>query len=265
MNNHLIAIISLSLMFAAPDGFAAGKKTAAKKKTAPSRSPVMLEVPAVPSLGPETFEIPKERGEKRSDSSAKTELYEQQMKEDLAGPSAKLSAGAELIGSGKLFQTFEAIAKEYSLPVDILLTISLHESGFSMKSPKPSSNDKGWGLMGLGGKSNPNSLSEGAKALNCGAESLKTDPVKNIKASAALIVDLKKKVLGKKAKNMRFKDYHKILKAYAATGENFADQVFADEIFSILQTGYSQKMPSGEVITIEAYPELADFEPAPLQ
>ncbi len=173
--------------------------------------------------------------------------------------------------TGKVFGFFELAAKQYGLPVDVLLAVSLHESGWSMAKPDMRVKDQqhtGWGYMGLGGKTDRDAVRKAAALLAKPADLIKTDAQMNILAGAALLDDARSRVYKgnvKKARNTPLSKYHPVFVAYADSGDRTNDLMFADEVMMLLHRGYTTKLPSGEVLTVLERPELDSFANPPIR
>lgn len=182
-------------------------------------------------------------------------------KQDASGGSSSgASSGAS--SGGELHSEFEAAAKEYGLPVGILLALGYTNTRWEMppadSNPYKKGDIHGWGSYGIMALvQNPTSdtLGEAARLTGLSEEKLKTDRASNIRGGAALLAAS----VGEK-KPQEPADY---LDAVAGRGRaparNFTavsgvggGELYAEQVREALEKGVRAKTSSGEELTLAA-------------
>ncbi len=138
---------------------------------------------------------------------------------------------------------FEAAAKTYHVPVEMLLTLGYFGSAFENRGDAPTI-EGGYGIMALrdnilGG----DSLSVGSSLTGVSADKLKTDPKANIYAAAAVLDSYAKDM--KIKRNQGLDQWLDPLVKYAGLGQTYS-RLFAEEVLEKLQSGLNTVNSTGE-------------------
>src|SRR5215212_5286276 len=160
-------------------------------------------------------------------------------------------AGATLLGvAGRvLAQTessleaeFEAAARKYKVPLELLLAMGYYNTLWEMPPPSASAYRKGdpkgrgdYGIMQLAQNPSRNTLGKAAKLTALSEARLKNDRSANIEGGAALLSDL----VGK-TKPKRLDGWQEPLTQYADT------DLYASQVYGVLRDGASLTISTGE-------------------
>ncbi len=165
-------------------------------------------------------------------------------------------------GSDTLQSEFEEAAKEYGLPVGILLAMGYVNTRGEMPDPDSNRYEKGdihgwgsYGIMGLVQNPTSDTLGEASRLTGISEEDLKTDRAANIRGGAALLAEA---IGGKKPQ-----DPSGYLKAVSgrgrAPGKNFTavsgvggGELYADQLREALEKEAEAKTSAGEKLSIPA-------------
>ncbi len=159
-----------------------------------------------------------------------------------------------------LREEFEAAAKQYGVPVELLLAMGYVNTRWEM--PPPESNEyefgdlHGWGSYGIMALvQNPSSdtLGEASMLTGIPQETLKTDRRSNILGGAALLAE------SQGAKPAFLGDWFGAVsggggfgKSYAAVTGIGGGELYAGQVFGTLQTGAQATTYYGELVTLPA-------------
>ena len=155
----------------------------------------------------------------------------------------------ETAGSNVLAQTgsslkseFEAAARRYKVPVELLLAMGYYNTLWEMPPPSASAYRKGdtegrgdYGIMQLTQNPSRNTLGRAAKLTGLSEARLKSDRSANIEGCAALLSDL----VGK-TKPKSLDGWQEALTQYADT------DLYASQVYGVLKVGASLTISSGE-------------------
>jgi hypothetical protein len=161
-------------------------------------------------------------------------------------------AGATLLGAvggralaqtnSSLEAQFEAAARKYKVPVELLLAMGYYNTLWEMPPPSSSAFRKGdpqgrgdYGIMQLTQNPSRNTLGEAAKLTGLSKARLKNDRSANIEGGAALLSDL----VGK-TKPKRLDGWQEALTRYADT------ELYASQVYRVLRSGASLTISTGE-------------------
>lgn len=161
---------------------------------------------------------------------------------------------------GSLRVEFEAAAREFKVPVELLLAMGYVNARWEM--PPPESNEyeegdlHGWGAYGIMQLvQNPwtNTLGEASRLTGLSEEELKTDRVANIRGGAALLAESRGKRPGSlgdwlgavNGSGGGGKEY----RAVAGVG---AGELFAEQVSEVLEKGASKRTKNGEQVSLRA-------------
>src|SRR5215203_993962 len=180
-------------------------------------------------------------------------------------------AGAALLGvmgSGKalaqappnssLEEEIKEAAKEYEVPVSLLLAMSYVNSRWEMPPPEVSAYEPGnphgrgaYGIMQLVQNDTANTLGEASRLTGIPEESLKTNRKSNILGGAALLAE------SQGDKPVHLGDYYGAVdgkggrgKPYEAVAGIGAGGLFAEQVFETLKKGSSATNEDGEQIDL---------------
>jgi RHS repeat-associated protein len=148
---------------------------------------------------------------------------------------------------------FQKAAQEFNFSEDFLKAVSFPLSNWEQNNGKPSI-DGGFGIMHLINNSaasqQTDRLTQAAQLIGVDPALLKTDPLLNIRAGAALLRNM--------AHLAGISDKETSLAALApvlATWSGFQpgiDQLYIDQVFKLLHNGFSHRISSGETLQVLA-------------
>src|SRR5215212_7431318 len=161
-------------------------------------------------------------------------------------------AGATLLGTvggrvlartgSSLKAQFEAAARTYKVPVELLLAMGYYNTLWEMPPPSASAYRKGdlegrgdYGIMQLTQNPSRNTLGKAAKLTGLSKARLKNDRSANIEGGAAFLSDL----VGK-TKPKRLDGWQEALTQYADT------DLYASQVYGVLKGAASLTIPTGE-------------------
>jgi hypothetical protein len=163
-----------------------------------------------------------------------------------------------------LVAEFEEAAKEYDVPVELLLAIGYVNTRLEMPPAEVSAYEPGnphgrgaYGIMQLVQNDTADTLGEASRLTGIPEEKLKTDRRSNILGGAALLAE------SQGDKPARLGDYFGAVdgkgghgKPYAAVAGIGAGGLFAEQVFGTLRSGSSATNEEGEQIELPSREEL---------
>ena len=162
----------------------------------------------------------------------------------LAGATLLGTAGGRVLAQteSSLEAEFEAAARKYNVPVELLLAMGYYNTLWEMPPPSASAYRKGepegrgdYGIMQLTQNPSRNTLSEAARLTGLSKARLKNDRSANIEGGAAFLSDL----VGK-TKPKRLDGWQEALTQYADT------DLYASQVYGVLKGGASLTISTGE-------------------
>lgn len=156
-----------------------------------------------------------------------------------------------------LARNFERAAKEFGVPVKILQAIAYSETRFDGHNGEPSQSN-GFGLMHLADNNENQSLNQASAILTVPAHVLKTDDYQNIRGGAAILRSLaEEEFADTKTDFGRIENWYGVVARYNHAADATMEKFYADEVYRLLNQGFSGTTSDGEEITVAA----ADIEP----
>jgi hypothetical protein len=162
----------------------------------------------------------------------------------LAGATLLGTAGGRVLAQteSSLEAQFDSAAREYEVPVELLLAIGYHNTLWEMPPPSASTYRKGdpegrgdYGIMQLTQNPSRNTLGKAAKLTGLSEDRLKNDRSANIEGGAALLSDF----VGK-TKPKSLDGWQEALTQYAGT------VLYASQVYGVLKGGASLMTSTGE-------------------
>jgi len=168
-------------------------------------------------------------------------------------PSPTVATPSPTVEPSKLQNAFTMAAKEYGVPEVILLSVGYNESRWEQHAGQPSA-EGGYGIMHLTDLPNADTasahtLQAAAKLLGASPDTLKTDPVQNIRGGAALLAQYAKDTVGKVPTNDTGAWYGAIAK-YRGSSVIGVDFSFADDVYKTILAGQSLVTSSGDLVVL---------------
>src|SRR5262245_31697554 len=149
----------------------------------------------------------------------------------------------------RLKTAFQDAAREYGVPEKLLTSIAYAETHFDPHPGEPSSSN-GYGLMHLVENPQVNTLEMAAKLTGISAEVLKIDTVANIRGGAALLSAYAAEAELKDRQNLA--EWYGVVARYSNAIDLAVARLYADEVYKLVNSGFSGASPQGEVITVPA-------------
>jgi len=148
-----------------------------------------------------------------------------------------------------LNKAFQDAATEFGIPRDLLVTIAYAETHFNGHNGSPSS-DNGYGVMHLVANRQAQTLEAAAKLTGVDVEVLKKDMTENIRGGAALLRAYADEQGVKDRQDLAA--WYKVVARYSNSSDMSVARLYADQVYNLLNNGFSGASPQGEVITVTA-------------
>jgi N-acetyl-anhydromuramyl-L-alanine amidase AmpD len=167
-------------------------------------------------------------------------------------------------------QLFSDAAKEFNVPVNVLLAVSYNESRWDTHGSQASV-DGGYGLMNLtsssalqvDGRGDPSrpvtpkvdttktyTLDEASKLLDTSTDSLKHDDKQNIRGAAAVLAEYAKQTNdGTLPSNAS--DWYAAVAKFSGNSDSQTAQDFADSVYQTMQSGAQRQTSDKQVVTLD--------------
>lgn len=154
-----------------------------------------------------------------------------------------------------LEEEFDRASQEYGVPADLLKAMGYVNTRWEMPPPDASDYEEAepregepeargnYGMMSLYKNPDRNTLGRAAELTGLPEEKLKTDRAANIRGGAALLADIQGE---EKPDNING--------WYDAIAEGWNGNLYANQVYEILQSGASEEV-SGEMVVLEANPD----------
>jgi len=162
-----------------------------------------------------------------------------------------------------LQDAYEWAAREFGVPIEVLLSVSYHESLWEQHLGQPSATG-GYGVMHLtavpGSRApSDNTVQTAVKLLNAlpaspfqvTAAAVETDPYQNIRGGAALLALYEQQTVGQGARENPADWYGAVVK-YSGFSDRSAGTAFANRVFATINLGASRTTSSGETVKLTA-------------
>lgn len=184
---------------------------------------------------------------------------------------------AEQDQTNSLQEVFESAAKEFGVPVSILMSVSYNFSRWEQHHGEPSTSG-GYGIMHLtelpqqdnedNSSNNPSlhTLSTAAQLLGVDPDVLKQDPVSNIRGGAALLAKYAQETLGKLPESES--DWYGAIAKYSGSQDSGAALEFANNVYDTIQQGMSRQTSDGQMLVLpskEVKPNMNTVQPLNLR
>jgi len=150
---------------------------------------------------------------------------------------------------------FQKAAEDFKVPRELLIAIAYAETHFDWHNWAPSS-DNGYGPMHLVANPQANTLEVAAKLTGIPPEVLKSDVDANIRGAAALLRAYADEVGGVKDPQ-DLAGWYGAVARYSNASDPPVARLYADEVYRLLNSGFSGSSRQDEVITVTAL----DVEP----
>jgi Negative regulator of beta-lactamase expression len=187
----------------------------------------------------------------------------------LSPPERAYAAESASETSNQLQSAFESAAKEFHVPLSILMSVSYNETLWEQHNGQPSTSG-GYGVMHLtqvsqlpsidinakGNGNNPNTsqdpdlhtLDKAAGLIGASSDLLKKDPAENIRGGAALLAQYEKQTTGKLSTNPA-KWYGAVAKYSNSAAQTFAED-FANQVYTTINQGAQRKTSDGQTVNL---------------
>jgi N-acetyl-anhydromuramyl-L-alanine amidase AmpD len=153
--------------------------------------------------------------------------------------------------AGFVDAAFTQAAHESGVPIEILKSICYMEGRLSNHAGSPSV-DQGYGCMHLTKNAHVNMLDQAARELRVNEQQLKTDLPTNIRGGAILLHDEALQLSKTHRLPATLAGWYGAIATYSHATTRSTALMYADEVYHILQRGFSAKADNGEVITLAA-------------
>ncbi|WP_462409480.1 N-acetylmuramoyl-L-alanine amidase [Neobacillus sp. Marseille-QA0830] len=177
---------------------------------------------------------------------------------------------AETVSPTEVSQAvFENAAKEFGVPVNVLMAVSYNESRWEQHEGR--SEMGGYGVMNLvesdhdlsargdetvtgtssvSDEQGEDMLGHAAQILNADSSSLKNDPEQNIRGGAALLAEYAKETTGELPSNAA--DWYGAIVKYSGTDIAETATEFADGVYATIQSGQEKATENGNKLQLTA-------------
>lgn len=151
----------------------------------------------------------------------------------------------------QLNTAFQNAAKEFDFPRELLVAIAYAETHFDDHNGEPSA-DNGYGLMHLVDNPHVQTLEAAARLTGVPVEVLKTDATENIRGGAALLrAYADEQGLDEKSRQ-NLAAWYEVVARYSNASDMAVARLYADEVYKLLNSGFSGASPQGEEIIVPA-------------
>jgi hypothetical protein len=159
----------------------------------------------------------------------------------LARPSAPLSANA----------AFTTASHDTGVPVELLKAICYMEGRLSNNAGETSI-DNGFGCMNLVKNANTDTLDKAASDLNVSVGQLKSDLATNIRGGAFVLRDDALQLSTNQSLPTNLGGWYGALAVYSGISTRSFALMYADNVYTLLQHGFTASTETGEVVSLAA-------------
>ncbi len=163
-------------------------------------------------------------------------------------------------GPGALQRDFAAAAREFHVPVAVLLGVAYQESRWDGHRGSPNT-DGGYGLMDLTDVPGApaalpalHTLTAAARLTRAPAAGLRADDLENLRGGAALLASYERRLTGGTPADPAA--WYAAVATYSRSADQVDAQRFADEVYRLLATGARRATPTGQWVRLGARPRL---------
>ena len=160
-------------------------------------------------------------------------------------------ANAQVVSSGKIGSTFEQAASEFGVPASLLKALCYMEGRLSNHGGTASI-DSGFGCMHLVKNAHADTLDSAASALHVSASQLKADIASNIRGGAAVLRAEALHLSPTHTLPRNLAGWYGAVAAYSHATVRSTALLYANELYKILNSGFSAKSDTGETVTLAA-------------
>jgi hypothetical protein len=146
---------------------------------------------------------------------------------------------------------FQNAAREFGVPQELLIAIAYGETRLDDHEGQPSSSN-GYGLMHLVANPNVYTLEMAAKLTGVSAEVLKTNTAENIRGGAALLRAYADEREMDEKSRQNLAAWYEVVAHYSNATDPAVARLYADAVYTFLNSGFSGSSRQGEVITVAA-------------
>jgi N-acetyl-anhydromuramyl-L-alanine amidase AmpD len=150
---------------------------------------------------------------------------------------------------GPLSTAFQRAAEEFGIPSELLIAIAYAETHFNGHNGAPSS-DNGYGVMHLVANPQAQTLEAAAKLTGVPFEVLMTDLTANIRGGAALLRAYADEKGIKSSQDLAA--WYEVVARYSNASNMAVARLYADHVYSLLNSGFSGFSPEGEKLIVTA-------------
>lgn len=143
---------------------------------------------------------------------------------------------------------FQSAAREYNVPAEVLVAMGYVNTRW--ETPSAQSRDGGWGVMHLVESPSTDTLGEASQLTGIPREQLRYNRYQNIRGAAALLAQYER---GRGSANLN--------SWYGAVAEMGGGAMYANQVYSTLQSGASATISTGESVNL---PPQSDATPRQL-
>jgi hypothetical protein len=151
----------------------------------------------------------------------------------------------------RLNTDFQNAANEFDVPRKLLVAIAYAETHFDGHNGEPSA-DNGYGLMHLVDNPQAQTLGAAAKLTGVPVEVLKTDMTENIRGGAALLRAYADEQGMDDKSRQNLAAWYEVVARYSNASDLAVARLYADEVYKLLNSGFSGESPQGEAIIVPA-------------
>lgn len=146
-----------------------------------------------------------------------------------------------------LKSSFDEAAKEFGVPVQLLMAVSYAETRWNDHHSRPSQMN-GYGVMHLVENPDHHTLNQASRLLGVSRDQLKTDTHLNIQGGAAVLAWIAKKQNSGHLPG-KLGQWYTVVAEYAGYQDDAVNRLYADEVFQVMQEGAKRKV-KGETLLL---------------
>jgi hypothetical protein len=152
--------------------------------------------------------------------------------------------------SGHLSGAFAAAARKWNVPWQVLMAVGWVESHWEQRDGMPST-DFGYGIMHITDRPD-GTMARAVQLTGLSNDRIRADIGANIEAGAALLYDIYRQSPSSKGRTGNLTEWYAAVAAYSGAQDPFVRDQYAQQVFSIIKTGSSAVLQSGEQVSLVA-------------
>jgi hypothetical protein len=164
-------------------------------------------------------------------------------------PNSAKGASAVRAPRPTLSRAFVTASQRFGVPAPLLESLCYMEGRLSQHGGLPSA-DSGYGCMNLVHNGEADELDQAAKLLGTTATRLRDDIEENVLGGAAVLAATAKRISPRHTAPTSLSGWYGAIAEYSAASTLSVRTMYADEVYAIINRGFSARAQTGELITL---------------